>query len=35
MSVLSWVRGAVCLWLQRKAVKAAKWLLIAAVAVAA
>ena len=31
MSVLSWVKVALCLWLLRKAVKIAKWLLIVAV----
>ena len=35
VSVLSWVKVAVCLWLLRKAVKVVKWLLIVAVAVAA
>jgi hypothetical protein len=35
VSVLSWVKVAVCLWLLRKAVKIVKWLLIVAVAVAA
>jgi hypothetical protein len=35
VSVLSWVRLTVCLWLLRKAAKAVKWLLILAVAVAA
>jgi len=28
VSVLSWVRVVVCLWLPRKAIKVAKWLLI-------
>jgi hypothetical protein len=35
MSVWSWVKLTVCLWLLRKAFKAAGWLLLAAVAVAA
>ena len=35
VSVLSWVKVAVCLWLLRKAVKVVKWLLIVAVAVTA
>jgi hypothetical protein len=35
MSVWSWLKLAVCLWLLRKAVKAAAWLLLAALALAA
>jgi len=35
VSVWSWVKLAVCLWLLRQAIKVAKWLLIVAVAVAA
>ena len=35
VSVRSWVRLTVCLWLLRQAVKVVKWLLIVAVAVAA
>ena len=35
MSVWTWVKLTVCLWLIRKAFKAAGWLLLAAVAAAA
>ncbi len=35
MSVLSWIKLMVCLWLLRKAVKLTGWLLLAASAVAA
>ena len=35
MSVLSWIKLSVCLWLLRKAVKLTGWLLLAAAAVAA
>lgn len=33
MSVLSWIRLSVCLWLLRKAAKLTGWLLLAAAAV--
>jgi hypothetical protein len=35
MSVWSWLKLTVCLWLLRKMIKAGGWLLLAAVAVAA
>ena len=35
MSVWSWIKLTVCLWLLRKSIKAAGWLLLAALAVAA
>ena len=35
MSVLSWIKLSVCLWLLRKAAKLTGWLLLAAAAVAA
>ena len=35
MSVWSWVRLTVCLWLLRKMIKVTGWVLVAAVAVAA
>ena len=34
MTVMSWLKLTVCLWLLRKAVKAAGWLLLAVLAVA-
>ena len=35
MTVWTWVKLSVCLWLIRKALKAAGWLLLAALAIAA
>jgi hypothetical protein len=35
MSVWTWVKLTICLWLIRKAFKAAGWLLLAAIAIAA